>query len=194
MSVEDIMAEVMKDKAYYNNTGGGLTLSGGEPTLQTSFIIDLIKQAKKKCIHVVIDTCGYSKQETFASLLPFVDLFLFDYKATGEELHKTLTGVGQESILNNLEFLINQGANVILRCPIIPGINDQEEHLKAIALLSQKYPSLKAVEILPYHDYGRWKWKEIGKEYILQEIPSVDNQQLDQWKSSLLEYGCLHLT
>ncbi len=193
ISSEEIMDEVIKDQQYYENSGGGMTLSGGEPMLQFSFTLELLKKAKEHKISTCIETSGYAAKEKFAVLLPLTDLFLFDYKATGEDIHKTLTGVGQDVILSNLDFLAQNGARIVLRCPLIPGINDQIEHLQAVSLLSQKYQSIEAVEILPYHDYAKGKWVQVGKTNLLKEMPSASLEDKDLWTEKLLNMGCVKL-
>jgi pyruvate formate lyase activating enzyme len=193
MTLEEIMAEVIKDQLYYENSGGGITISGGEPMLQFPFVMELLKQAGDMGVHTCIETSGYADIEKYRGILPLVDLFLFDYKATGEEQHKALTGMGQELILSNLDFLAQNGARIILRCPLIPGINDQIEHLQAISLLSRKYERIEGVEILPYHDYAKGKWVEIGKENLLEGMPSASQKDKAQWTEKLLEMGCVKL-
>ena len=193
MTVEEIMAEVIKDRLYYDNSGGGITLSGGEPMLQFAFALELLKESRNMGIHTCIETSGYADTEKFCRILPLVDLFLFDYKATGDERHKALTGVGQELIIKNLDILGGNDSGIILRCPLIPGINDQIEHLQAISMLSRKYKSIRGVEILPYHDYAKGKWAEVGKENFLEGIPSASRQDIAQWTDKLLGMGCVKL-
>lgn len=193
MTSEEIIAEVIKDHMYYENSGGGITISGGEPMLQFPFALELLKQARKLGIHTCMETSGYSATEKYHEILPFVDLFLFDYKATGEEHHKELTGVGQDLILANLEFLAKNGAHILLRCPLIPGINDQTEHLQAISMLSQKYENIEGVEVLPYHDYAKGKWVEVGKDNLLKEMPSASQEDKVIWIEKLMKMGCAKL-
>jgi glycyl-radical enzyme activating protein len=164
MSVDEVMQIVLRDRVYYETSGGGLTLSGGEPTLQFAFCKGLLSTAREHNIHTCLDTSGHDRQEDFAELLSLVDLFLYDYKLTSSESHLQWTGAGNELILSNLDFLYRSDAAIILRCPILPGINDSQEHLEGIAEMNRKYPRLRGVEILPYHDIGQYKFGLLGMD------------------------------
>jgi glycyl-radical enzyme activating protein len=180
-TVEEIIWEVKKDIKYYKNSGGGVTISGGEPLAQFNFTKGLLLALKDEGIHTCIDTCGFANQEHFGKILPHTDLFLFDYKLTNNTEHKKYTNVGNELILSNLDFLYKNGANIILRCPIIPGINDNKEHFIGINKLIKKYPKLQSVELLPYHNMGRDKSLRIGKKYKLGEIIAPDAFIKQKW-------------
>jgi pyruvate formate lyase activating enzyme len=162
-----VIAEVVKDISYYNNSGGGLTLSGGEPLSQIEFAIEILEGAGKHNIHTCIETSGFVNKNLIFKTIPLVDLYLFDFKMSSSAEHQKYTNVGNSMILENLDLLIINGCSVILRCPIIPGINDHDEHLKCIAELSMKYPELKGVELMPYHNWGMDKYKQIGVESVL---------------------------
>jgi len=157
MAVEEVVSEVMKDQEYYENSGGGVTISGGEPMAQADYALELARTFHEAGLHVCMETSGFAPSEQYRRLMPYIDKFLFDYKATGEELHKRLTGVSRQPILENLRMLIEAGNDVTLRCPIIPGYNLSEEHLKAIARLSRE--GVSSVDIIPYHDMGKGKAK-----------------------------------
>jgi len=179
--VDFIISEVMKDKKYYDKTGGGITISGGEPMAQFEFTKELLIEAKKNGLHTVLDTCGYGEQNHYKEVLPYVDLFLFDYKLADDELHIEYTGVSNKAILDHLDFLYNYGASIVLRCPLIPGINDNEDHLKGIKELIMKYPLLKSVEIMSYHNMGRDKASRVGMEYKLSDIKSAEESDKQRW-------------
>ena len=181
IEVEFIISEVLKDKKYYDKTGGGITISGGEPMAQFEFTNQLLMEAKKEGLHTVLDTCGYGEKSHYEEILPYVDLFLFDYKLTDEKLHKDYTGISNKEILANLDFLYNSGASIILRCPLIPAINDNEEHLQGIKKIIQKYPELQAVEIMPYHNMGRDKAKRVGMDFKLSEVKNADERDKQRW-------------
>ncbi len=123
-TVAEIMAEVRADRTYYEVSGGGLTLSGGEPVAQPAFSLALLRRARAEGIHTCLETCGFAPPGTFDAFRPLVDLFLFDYKATGDARHRELTGVGPDLILGNLRRLHASGASIQLRCPMIPDVND----------------------------------------------------------------------
>ena len=190
MSVDEVMAEVLRDGAYYASSGGGLTLSGGEPLAQAEFAWALLRAAKRHGLHTCLDTSGYAPAETLRAVAGDVDLFLWDYKATGEEKHRELTGVEGEPILANLDWLMAHGARVALRCPMIPGVNDAPEHLAAIAALSARYPELEAVDVLPYHALARHKAEQIGFHAPLGDLPSADEQTIAGWLDELHRLGC----
>ena len=190
MDVSEVMLEVTADREFYQNSRGGLTLSGGEPLAQFSFSLNLLKAARSQGIHTCLETCGYAPQKRFAQIIPFVDLFLLDYKITGRAQHKQYTGVPNELILSNLDFLVRSGQPVILRCPIIPGINDTHEHFAAIQALNQKYPSLVAIEILPYHDMGNPKRTSLGLPMTLTGLKTTQPELAQEWAAQIRELGC----
>jgi glycyl-radical enzyme activating protein len=179
--ISEIINEVIKDKKYYDKSGGGITISGGEPLAQFEFTKALLIAAKGEGIHTCVDTCGMTTPDNLKEILPYADLFLFDYKLTDNSKHKALTGAGNKQVLKSLDFLIEHGANVILRCPLIPDINDEAEHLNGIADIIKKYPALKGVELIPYHSMGRDKAGHIGKEYIYKDIPNTSEEQKFSW-------------
>ena len=168
MSAAEVMAEVMKDKVFYETSNGGMTLSGGEPMAQFSFCKELLSLAKKENLHTAIETCGYAPWNEYEQILPLVDLFLFDVKATNPAKHKQFTGVDNALIRSNLEKLAAAKAHIILRCPLIPDVNDDDEHLDAIGALAESLKVLE-VNVEPYHPLGVNKSKRLGR------VPDYDN-------------------
>ena len=164
MSVEAVMAEVLEDRLFYDNSGGGLTLSGGEPLAQFEFTRELLAAAKKERLHTCVETCGFTEFTRLEALLPLVDLWLWDVKATGEELHRRLTGGSAAPILDNLRRMDAAGAALILRCPLIPGVNDGEAHLRHIAGLANTLKSVRRIDLEPYHPLGENKNRRLGRE------------------------------
>ena len=191
MTVEDVMAEVLRDEAYYRRSGGGLTLSGGEPLAQPAFAVALLRAAKEHGLHTCLDTSGAVSRARIAAAAEVTDLFLYDYKATDPDTHRRLTGVSNELVLDNLEFLYRRGAHVRLRCPLVPGINDTPEHLTGIAALAARYPALEGIEIMPYHDLGRDKGARIGQDYALPDVPTADEATKAGWLDDLHALGCI---
>ena len=189
-SVDAVMVEVRKDVRYYEQSGGGLTLTGGEPMLQSEFTLALLQAAKAEGIRTCLETCGWTSERAYADVLPFVDLFLFDYKATDPETHRRLTGVSNDKILSNLDFLYRQGAAIRLRCPLIPGVNDSAGHLAGIAALAEKYPKLEAIDLLPYHNVGNAKYEQYGLVNPLPGLESADETAKQAWVSQLRSLGC----
>ena len=189
-TVEEVMAVVLRDRPFYDQSGGGLTISGGEPMLQAEFTLDLLRAAKTEGLHTCLDTCGWTSQCAFEQVLPFVDLFLFDYKATNPETHKKLTGVSNELILSNLDFLVRQGATLRLRCPLIPGVNDSPEHLEGIAALHHRYPDLDGIDLMAYHNVGNAKYERYGLENPLPGLKTTDEEIKQGWVQSLCNLDC----
>ena len=173
-TVDEVMREILKDKVFYENSGGGVTFSGGECMLQIDFLEEILKACKQNGIHTAVDTAGNVPFEWFERILPFTDLFLYDVKCFDREKHKRYTGAANELILSNLEKLLKTGRSVWVRIPIIPTVNDDEkelQHIKAF-LRSCKYP--EKVELLPYHAMGEHKYAAIGKEVQMFAVPSEE--------------------
>jgi pyruvate formate lyase activating enzyme len=189
-SVETVMAEVVKDRAFYAASGGGLTLSGGEPTAQLEFCLALLRAARAAGISTCVETCGLASRESFEALLPLTDLFLFDYKATDPTLHSTLTGASNALVLANLRWLHAQGAAIRLRCPLVPGVNDDDKHLRAIAALGAELAGLQGVEILPYHGSGAAKYERLGREQPRFTALEPDRAVQAGWRETLAVHGC----
>ncbi len=189
MSVDQVMEQVLKDRLYYEQSGGGLTLSGGEPTLQLDFTNALLESAKSQHLHTCIETAGYTTPHTLKQLLPVVDCFLFDFKLFDDTLMLTYTGVSNDLILKNLKMLADNDATIILRCPIIPGINDLTKHFRYIAELVQSMKRISKVQVMPYHNFGRSKAAEIGCRYSINKN-TADIKSAEKWVKQLIDSGC----
>lgn len=164
MSVSEVMAAVMKDESFYRTSGGGITLSGGEPLAHFDFTSALLKAAKKASLHTAVETCGFAPWEKIRTLLCVTDLWLWDVKAAPEK-HEELTGVPWEPIGENLQKAAAAKAEIILRCPLVPGINDEDEHLRRIARMADELKVLR-IDLEPYHPLGEGKSRSLGKEKI----------------------------
>jgi len=184
---EQIVDIALKDSAYYASTGGGLTLSGGEPFSQAPFLMEVLALAKQNGLHTCVETSGFASWEDVERALPLTDLFLYDIKAP-RDTHKALTGVSNDRILSNLGLMMERGARVVFRCPIIPGLNDTDEHFAGLAALAKRYPAIEGVEILPYHDMGRGKARAIKMEYNV-SAPAVDGALKNSWKERMRSAG-----
>lgn len=180
-TVVDVLKTVLQDKVFYENSGGGLTLSGGEPMMQFAFAYELLKQAKEQGLHTCMETCGFATGEHMEEISKLVDIFLFDYKVTDAEKHRECTGVSNEVILKNLTLLDSLGAKIILRCPIIPGVNDTPEHFQGIISTANSLENILEVNIEPYHPLGKGKAELLDKEYILGDISFPENDVVDRW-------------
>ena len=181
MQVDEVLQEVLKDRVFYQNSGGGLTLSGGEPMQQFDFILPLLQQAKLAGLHTCIETSGCSTKNRYLAIQPLVDLFYFDVKETNPDLHRQYTGISNEEILENLFALDAVGAQIVLRCPIIPGLNDRNDHLENIAGLANQLHNPVAIHILPYHNLGTSKSQRLGEEPRLKNVGNPEPEQVTQW-------------
>lgn len=180
VSVEEVIAEVMEDKIFYRSDGG-LTLSGGEPLLQAEFSLALIKRAKENGLTTCIETSGFAPFDVLEGFLPYVDLFLFDYKLTDSELHRKYTGVDNKTILENLFKIDGLGAKTVLRCPIIPGVNDTDEHFLGIASVANRLKNVQKIEIEPAHTIGESKYVQMGYGEPSLKYRTPTNDEVDGW-------------
>jgi pyruvate formate lyase activating enzyme len=191
VSPAEVLEEVLRDKPFYEHSGGGMTLSGGEPLMQAEFSAELLALAKAEGLHCCIETCGHVPWDTFENIRENVDLFMFDIKDTDPEKHKEFTGVDTELIQANLRKLYDTGASILLRLPTVPGCNDRKDHFEAIAKLVKDMPNLLGVEIMPYHRLGTGKRPRLG---IKDELPIFDPETPDSftvasWVTTLRELG-----
>lgn len=180
MSVDDVMVEILKDKIFYETSGGGMTISGGEPMFQADFTAELLKAAKANGLHTCLDTCGYCEWGEFEKVVPYVDLFLYDLKETDPMRHEKYTGVPLEPILDNLHRLDQSGAKIILRCPIIPGLNLRDDHADGIVAIAEGMKNIRRIDLLPYHPLGIAKAERIGRS--ISAMPKVLTDE-SQWES-----------
>ncbi len=187
MKLHDVVEEVMKDEAFYQNSEGGVTVSGGEPLLQLDFVADLLKAFKEKGLHTAVDTSGYVPWFHFEKVLPYVDLFLFDIKNLDPQEHLRTTGVSNQLILENLERLSSL-ARIWLRLPVITGFNDGEDYIKRVGLLAKKV-GVKKVSLLPYHEGGITKCEQMGRPYALSGVEGPEDEHIDGLKEILEKEG-----
>ena len=187
VSVEEVMAEVVKDKAFYVRSGGGTTVSGGEAMMQFEFTREFLKQAKEFGLHTCIETSGAGAAAQFAEISRHVDIFLYDIKATDPKLHEQLTGVSSTRIVENIMMLDEMGANIILRCPIVPNLNDGREHFEGIARLGNQLKHIVEIHVLPYNVLGISKSRRLGKDATYDETEMPNDKQTEQWLSAIEE-------
>lgn len=188
IDAKEIISKVLRDQRYYRTSGGGLTISGGEPSCQPSFVEAILTSAKENGVHTAIETNGYFEFDTIEPMLSEIDLFLFDYKATDCDVHCRTTGVGNKRVLTNLARLCAMHAQMILRCPIIPGVNDNDAHFEAIANLTRRYVNILGFELMPYHKLGMSKAAGMGQTpYTTYEEPS--KEAVLAWRNKVLRYG-----
>jgi pyruvate formate lyase activating enzyme len=180
-SPKDVIAEVMKDKVFYEESGGGITISGGEPLMQGEFTMELLQLAKLEGLHTCVETSGFADPEHIESLAPWTDIFLFDYKETDPSLHREYTGVDNKPILENMKIIDRLGSPIILRCPIIPSKNDREDHFRGIADTAESMISVLEIHIEPYHPLGEGKCARLGKDYPLKGLGFPNDETISQW-------------
>jgi pyruvate formate lyase activating enzyme len=187
MEVVEVIGEVLKDRLFYKNSGGGVTLSGGEVLLQDRFVGNLLEQCKKEGLHTALDTSGYGSWEKLEALLPFVDLLLFDIKHLDTKEHKRTTGVGNELILENLG-KASPMVPLWIRIPLIAGFNDSEEHIKKIAAIGRQIDAQK-ISFLPYHEGGKSKSEQLGRTYPLPEAKAPGEEHVHKLKGIVEQEG-----
>jgi len=177
MSVDEVMEEILRDRAFYESSGGGVTFSGGECMLQIDFLEEILKKCKENGIHTAVDTAGHVPYEYFERILPYTNLFLYDVKCFDSDTHKKYTGVGNERILENLGRLLQSGAHVWIRIPTIPTVNADEDEMSKIKAFLDANGVPEKVELLPYHTMGEGKCLALGKELTTFPTPDADTMQ-----------------
>lgn len=161
----ELMKTIQKDVPFYDESGGGVTFSGGEPLMQTDFLVEIASQCTKNHIHTALDTSGYTSRQNLTRVLPYIDLFLFDLKIMDNPLHKKYTGVSNHQILENLNFLLESDQPVRIRFPVIPGVTDTTTNLEEIKNFLHPYKNIQAMDILPYHTISKAKYKRFDKSF-----------------------------
>jgi pyruvate formate lyase activating enzyme len=169
MTVAEVLVEVERDLPFYDESGGGVTFSGGEPLAQPRFLLALLQACRARGIRTALDTCGFAPWAVLDRVRPYVDLFLYDLKAIDEDRHRELTGRSNRPVLRNLEALSRHGHRIVLRMPIVPGINDDDESIRRAAAFAAGLPHLQRVDLLPYHHIAVEKYRRIQRAYGLPE-------------------------
>lgn len=189
MTAEEVFAEVMKDKIFYDTSGGGLTITGGEPSYQPRFTLDLLSLGRCKGISLAIETCGSGTREFYEKAADLGTTFLFDIKCLDPERHRQFTGADNAHIMANLRYLMDRGADIIIRLPLIPNCNDTREDIALIAdFLKENDGRFRYAEIMPYHTLGTGKAEKIGvtPSYIHKNATEAD---IAHWLSLFASHG-----
>ena len=186
VTVDEVLDEVLREHQFYEASGGGLTLSGGEPLYQSDFSCALLRAAKNAGLHTCVETCGHSSAKALLSMAEVTDLFLYDWKVTDTVEHRHFTGVGNELIRENLLLLDALGKQIILRCPMIPGVNDTRAHLQGIGELAELCGSVAEIDLEPYHELGSQKSYRLGKQPVTFCVPAKEAAL--SWKEQLARY------
>lgn len=187
--IKDLMREIVKDIMFYEESGGGVTLSGGEVMTQDiNYIKAIASLCKEKGISVDIDTCGYAKFENYEAILPFVDTFLYDIKLIDEEKHKLFTNKSNDLILENLIKLSENGANINIRIPLVEGVNVDKENIEIKKIIDFIKPlNIKKVNLLPYHNIGMHKYKKLYLDYEGQNLSRPSDEKLEEIKQIFIK-------
>jgi pyruvate formate lyase activating enzyme len=191
MTAAEVLEIVEKDAVFYLESNGGVTLSGGEPLLQIGYAEELINLLKEKGFHVTVDTSGYAPKNSFERI-GNADLFLFDIKLVDNNDHMEYTGVPNDLILNNLDWLLSRGKRTILRFPVIPGITDTRKNIIGLtALLRQVKEHIHEIDLLPYHSMAKHKYKRFGKENMLEALQEPGAEEMKELQKELEETGVI---
>ncbi len=190
ISQENLLFEIEKDRIFYEESGGGVTFSGGEPLVQWKFILAVLKRCKERNIHTALDTTGNINGDIFEKVIKNVDLVLYDVKHLDTERHKEMTGIGNRLIVENLKNLkkMNQKAKVWLRIPIVPGYNDTQEFIRKLGDLAVDIRADK-ISLMPYHNLGEQKYERLGRIYPLKEVSFLQKEDVEKYKKKLQSFG-----
>ena len=186
----DLMDTILRDRHFYEESGGGVTFSGGEPLMQLKELDELLKASKQNGLHTAVDTSGFAKREQFERIVDTTDLFLYDLKHMDPELHKKYTGVDNVLIHANADFLLERGANIIFRIPVIPEVNTSvEEVARMIGFLKERKEHLNEVHLLPYHRIAENKYFRLRMKQPLQKLKEPDQSYMEQLKAEFEKSG-----
>lgn len=189
VSVEEVLKIVKQDMPYYRRSGGGLTLSGGEMLCQSDFAYALLRSAKESAINTAVETTGFAKWETIKKLLPYIDTVLMDIKHTDTIKHKEFTTQSNQLILENAKKIAENAKKLIIRVPVIPTFNDTESEIASIAKFASSLKGVEEINLLPYHSFGRDKYVGLGRQYMMGDLPSPTDQQMQKLKAVAEAYG-----
>jgi pyruvate formate lyase activating enzyme len=181
IGIDALMNTLLRDRHFYEESGGGITFSGGEPMMQPDALESLLKACRKHGLHTTIDTSGFARRELFERMMDHTDLFLYDLKNMDQDLHREYTGVENRLILSNADFLLRKGARVIFRIPVIPGINTSDDEMdRLVAFVEERREALEEVHLLPYHRIAENKYFKLRMKQQLPEAEEPDRDFMEQ--------------
>jgi pyruvate formate lyase activating enzyme len=189
MTVKQVVTEVERDIIFYKSSGGGVTVSGGEPLQQFEFTRSLLQACKERGMHTAVETCGFQSWERFKTILPSLDLLLYDVKQMDPLKHKKFTGISNEIILSNLKKAVATGVETIIRTPVVPGHNDDVENIRTMGDFLKGLNGIKRVDLLPYHRLGENKYKRLGRKYQISDVPLKPEKELQYLADILIKKG-----
>jgi pyruvate formate lyase activating enzyme len=187
-TVGDVLAVCLQDREFYTESGGGVTLSGGEPLLQAAFALNILQGLKEHDIHTAVETTGFVAPLLFQQACRWVDLFLFDIKQWDDGKHKNGTGVSNRLPLQNLKTALTSGKEVLPRLPVIPGFNDTIADAEQFAVLLRNAGAEK-VQLLPFHQFGEKKYEMLGRNYAYTDVPALNESDLNDFHQTLIVNG-----
>lgn len=190
VTVEDVMEEVKKDIPYYRRSGGGVTLSGGEALLQPDFAVQILTECHRLGINTAMETTGFAKFEVIERYLPHLDYILMDIKHINERKHIEFTTQSNKLILENARKIAQSGVDLTIRVPVIPGFNDSEAEISAIASFASSLPGVEKLHLLPYHRMGEDKYKALGREYLLSGILPPEDDKMNTLLKFVKQRAC----
>ncbi len=183
VTVDEVMAKIIKDMPYYKRSGGGVTLSGGESLLQPDFAVAFLKSCKLYGIHTAMESTGFASFEVIEKFLPYLDLYLMDIKHTDSAKHEAFTGKPNSRILENAKKIAAQAKQLIIRVPVIPTFNDTVEEIESIAQFAASLPNVREIHLLPYHPFGSDKYAALGREYTMSHIETPSDEHMQTLKA-----------
>ncbi|MCI8597820.1 MAG: glycyl-radical enzyme activating protein [Lachnospiraceae bacterium] len=187
-TVEEVLKEVEKDRCFYEESGGGITLSGGEVLQQHEFAISLLKEARRRSLHCAAETTGYASHNIFSQFTPHIDLLLFDMKHWDREIHHEKTGVYNDIIIENMRYAIKQGVPVIARIPVIPKFNASLSAARGMASLLKEI-GVTEVHLLPFHQFGEKKYEQLHLDYEMTGVKQLHPEALEKYQKVFLDEG-----
>lgn len=183
-TLNQLISEIENDQLFFDESGGGVTFSGGEPLMQFDFLEAILKACKEREIHTALDTTAYAPQDKLDRIVDYVDLFLFDLKHMSDSEHLKHTGVSNQLVLDNLKYLAEKGKQIIIRFPMIPAYNDSKENINSMLDFLNQLPKKPEFHILPYHRTGHDKFRRFGIESSMPDIPTLMEEDT-QWVQSV---------
>ena len=189
IDVEELLAEVLKDRVFYDESGGGVTFSGGEPLLQHEFLMAALEACKTHGLHTAIETSGLATRDQLDEVRLRTDLFLFDIKLIDEERHKRFTGRSNARILENLNHLVARGANIVARVPLIPGVNDDDASVNDVGRTLAGLGGIRDVHLLPFHTGAAAKYQGLGMLYRMADVRALPQQRIEEIVHTLTQHG-----
>lgn len=189
VTVDQVIEEIEKDRLFYRASGGGVTVGGGEPTMQCEFASDLLAECQRRNIHTAIETSGYASWSSFERVLPHLDLVLFDIKSMDPEEHVRLTGASNEPVLRNARRIAKYATPLIIRVPIIPGYTDSQRNIESIAKFAKELGTVAQIELLPYHQLGERKYEWLEREYPLKRVQPPTQEHVESLGEIMMQHG-----